>query len=550
MVRLTFPNGEIREVSDGIKYSEIVPPQSASSGNPVVAVKVDNEILNLCQKPERDATVEFVRLSSHDGAEVYRRSVGMILGRAILETTRNARLIIGHSIGNGYYYDYHIDTPVSERITESIERKMREIVEKNEPIYYDRMSKQQAIDLFRSEAYSDKVRLLKHLDLEEVGVYRCGKYIDLSYGPVVPNTGYCRVFKLRPYGKEGFVLCFPDRHDPKVPSRLEEQRKLFRIHKESKQWGQILEVNNLGRLNDIIARGEIAEYIKIAESLHARKISEIADMIAKRSESVKVVLIAGPSSSGKTTFSKRLDIELRVHGLRPYALSLDNYFVDREHTPRDEQGNYDFEALHCLDIDLFNQHLVDLLKGKEVDIPKFDFEKGKRKKGYTLQLDEDQILIIEGIHGLNEELTHAVPSENKFKIYASALTQLSLDDYNRISTTDTRYIRRMVRDAQFRGYSARETISRWPSVKRGEARNIFPFQEEADAMFNSAVVYEMSVLRPHVEPLLLGITKDMPEYMEAHRLHRFIRLFTPIPADDVPKNSILREFIGGSWFNY
>ena len=550
MFKLTFPNGEVREVPEGVRFSELVPATAAASGNPILAVKVDHEILNLCQKPERDAKIDFVLFTATEATEIYRRSMGMILGRAIQETTRNARLIIGHSIGNGFYYDYHIDTPVTERTCESIERKMREIVEKNEPIYYDRMTKQEAIELFRTEAYSDKVRLLKHCDTEEVSVYKCGKYIDLAYGPVVPTTGFCKVFKLRPYGQEGFVLSFPDRHDPREPARLEEQRKLFRIHKESKQWGQILEVNNVGRLNDIIARGEISEYIKIAEALHERKISEIGDQIAQRRDRVKVVLIAGPSSSGKTTFSKRLSIQLRVHGLRPYALSLDNYFVDREHTPRDEQGNYDFEALHCLDIDLFNQHLVDLLKGKEIEIPKFDFEKGKRKKGYPLRLDEDQILIIEGIHGLNEELTHAVPAESKFKIYASALTQLSIDDYNRISTTDTRLLRRMVRDAQFRGYSARETISRWPSVKRGEARNIFPFQEEADAMFNSAIVYEIAALRPFAEPLLLQITKDMPEYLEAHRLHRVLRLFTPFPPDDVPKNSILREFIGGSWFNY
>lgn len=550
MIKLTFPNGEIREVNPGINFSELVPASSGQSGNLIVGVKVDHELLSLNQKPDKDCRVEFVKLASPEGAEIYRRSACMILGRAIFETTRNSRVVIGHSIGNGFYYDYYTDTPVTERIIENIENKMREIVEKDEPIYYERHRKQEAIELFRSKAYSDRVRLLKHLDSEDVGVYKCGKFIDLAYGPIVPTTGYCKVFKIRPYGQEGFVLSFPDRHDPKVPARIEEQRKLFHIHKESKSWGRILEVNNVGRLNDIISRGEISDYIKIAEALHERKISEIGDKIASRRDTTKVVLIAGPSSSGKTTFSKRLSIQLRVHGLRPYALSLDNYFVDREQTPRDEQGNYDFEALHCLDIDLFNQHLVDLLKGKEVDIPKFDFEKGKRKKGYTLRLDEDQILIIEGIHGLNEELTHAVPPESKFKIYASALTALSIDDYNRISTTDTRFIRRMVRDAQFRGYSARETISRWPSVKRGEARNIFPFQEEADAMFNSAVVYELAALRPYVEPLLLEITKEMPEFLEAHRLYRFIRLFTPVPPDDVPKNSIVREFIGGSWFNY
>lgn len=549
MARVTIGD-QIHEVEIDSRYSTLIPEEEKDNGNVIVAVKVNNEQLSLNHKVKGDCTVEFVHIRSSEGADIYRRSLCLILARAAQELHRNTRLVIGHSIGNGYYYDYITDVPVTETVLAQLEERMREIIAADERLVYKRYSREEAIELFRKEGYSDKVRLLEHIDLKEVAIHRCGSFIDIAYGPTVPSTGYLNVFKLRPYGPEGFVVNFPSRRDPKIAADLEEQRKLFTIHKESKHWGQILEVNNAGRLNELISRGEIGEYIKIAEALHERKISEIADQIWQQREKVRLILIAGPSSSGKTTFSKRLAIQLRVLGMIPYTLSMDNYFVDREHTPLDEDGNYDFESIECLDLELFNDHLTQLLRGREVNIPKFNFETGTRKPGFDLRLGHEQVLIVEGIHGLNEQLTHAVPAENKFKIYASALTQLCIDEANRIPTTDTRCIRRIVRDSQFRGYSAQETISRWPSVKRGEGRNIFPFQEEADAMFNSAIVYELSVLRPFVEPLLQEITQEHPEYTEAHRLHRFVRLFTPIPPDEVPNTSILREFIGGSSFHY
>ncbi len=549
MINLTLEDGKVIQVEKGTPLSSIVADIPLKENLQYLCAKVDNAIQSLDFVPGMDCKVHFLNFKSTEGRDCYRRSMTFVLARAVMELYRNARLSIDHSIGNGFYYDLFTDVPVSERILDYIKNKMMEIVEKNEPFGKTQMTRSEAIALFNREGYPEKARLLKNLNTDTVGVISCWKYIDLDFGAMVPSTGYLQVFDLKQYS-DGFVLLFPDQIDPTKASQPRRQPKIFTAYRESKQWGKILEVNNVGRLNELIKDKSISDFIKTAEALHSKKIQEMADAITKKN-SVRIVLIAGPSSSGKTTFSKRLCTHLRVNGLRPITLSLDNYFLDRQHTPRDENGDYDFESIYALDLELFNQHLQELLDGKEVQIPEFDFHTGHRKiQTDPLRINEDQIVIVEGIHGLNNELTSSVPTECKFKIYISALTQLVIDDYNRIATTDTRLIRRTVRDSKYRGYSAEDTFNRWASVRRGEERNIFPFQECADMVFNSAVQYEWAILRPLVEPLLLDISCDSPAYSLARRLLKTLSFFSPLDPKEVPPTSLLREFIGGSSFSY
>ncbi|MBI3039863.1 nucleoside kinase [bacterium] len=549
LITLTLKDGTKQSLEKGKPIFYLVKKMPPEPFFPILCAKVDNDNKSLDFCPDMDCQIEFLDYRSREGQECYRRSTTFILARAVLELYRNARLVIGHSLGNGYYYDLYTDVPVTETILGYINEKMRTIIKKNEPFDKKTLTRPEAITLFKKEGYPEKARLLQNLTTDTVGVLSCWKYYDLDLGPMVPSTGFIDVFELKQYNN-GFVLLFPKPRDSRVVSEIKSQSKIFQVYRESKEWGKILEVNNVGRLNHIIQNGAISDFIKIAEALHEKKIAQIADEISRRKD-CRIVLIAGPSSSGKTTFSKRLCIQLRVNGLRPLALSLDNYFVNREMNPKDEFGNFDFESIHALDLDLFNRHLIELLQGSEIQVPKFDFASGLRKKdGESLRINEDQILIIEGIHGLNDELTHSVLPKNKFKIYISALTQLVIDDYNRISTTDTRLIRRIVRDRKFRGYPADETICRWPSVRRGEARNIFPFQEDSDVMFNSAILYELSVLRTFIEPTLTDIQPDNTGYSEARRLLRLLTLFKPLDSNEVPPTSILREFIGGSSFQY
>lgn len=552
LITLTLKDGQKIKIEPGktlldvIKSGAVQPPDP---NIPFLCARVDNDVRSLDFAPRMDCSVEFLTYKSPEGRECYRRSCTFVLARAVLELYRNARLAIDHSIGDGFYYDLYTDVPVSETILGYITEKMRQIIAKDEPFEKRVLTRAEAVALFKKEGYPEKARLLQNLNTDQVGVVNSWKYYDVDLGPMVPSTGYLKVFELKQYAS-GFVLLFPKQSDPTVVSEIRNQPKIFSVYRESKAWGKILEVNNVGRLNQIIQNGDISDFIKTAEAFHEKKIAAIADEITHRKD-CRIVLIAGPSSSGKTTFSKRLCIQLRVNGRRPVTLSLDNYFLNREQTPRDEEGHYDFEDIHALDLELFNQHLSELLVGKEVNIPRFDFATGSRRKETDrLRINEDQIIIIEGIHGLNDELTASVPASAKFKIYISALTQLVIDDYNRIPTTDTRLIRRTVRDKKFRSYSAQETIDRWPSVRRGEERNIFPYQECADAVFNSAVPYEWAVLKTFVEPLLLDIQPDKRAYSEARRLLRLLSLFKPLDPREVPPTSILREFIGGSSFHY
>lgn len=549
MISITLADGSKRQIKKGTPIMELAKEIPMIDDLPYICASVNNEIQSLDYVPEMDCKINFLNYTSPHGRDCYRRSITFVLARAVMELYRNARLTIDHSIGNGFYYDLFTDVPVSEKTLGYLKTKMMEIINENEPFGKKTMTRSEAISFFNREGYPEKARLLKNLNTDRVGIVSCWKYIDLDFGAMVPSTGYLKVFDLKQYG-EGFVLLFPEAANPEVPAPPRRQPKIFQAYRESKHWGTILEVNNVGRLNEIIKDNSISDFIKTAEALHSKKIQEIADSITNKS-SVRIVLIAGPSSSGKTTFSKRLCTHLKVNGLRPVTLSLDNYFLDRQHTPRDENGDYDFESIYALDLELFNQHLEDLLDGNIVQIPQFDFHTGHRKaKTDPLRLNEDQIVIIEGIHGLNDELTSSVPADCKFKIYISALTQLVIDDYNRISTTDTRLIRRTVRDSKYRGYSAEDTINRWASVRRGEERNIFPFQEAADMVFNSAVPYEWAILRPTAEPLFLDISPDCPAYPQAQQILRMLSFFTPMDPKEVPPTSIIREFIGGSSFQY
>lgn len=549
MLNITLNDGSVHKLEHGHPVSELVEKIPIQDDLPYICVKVQNDILSLDFVPEMDCRIDFLNYKSSHGRECYRRSMTFVLARAIMELYRNARLSIDHSIGNGFYYDLFTDVPVSEKILGYIKTKMHEIISKDETFGKKTLTRPEAIAFLNREGYPEKARLLKNLNTDKVGIVSCWKYIDLDFGPMVPSTGYLKVFDLKQYA-QGFVLLFPDNDNPTIPSEVRRQPKIFQAYRESKNWGKILEVNNVGRLNEIIKDKTVSDFIKTAEALHSKKIQEIADEITRRA-SCRIVLIAGPSSSGKTTFSKRLCTHLKVNGLRPITLSLDNYFLDRAHTPRDENGEYDFESIYALDLELFNEHLKALLEGQTVHIPEFDFHTGHRRvETDPMRINEDQIIIIEGIHGLNDELTSSIPASCKFKIYISALTQLVIDDYNRIATTDTRLIRRTVRDSKYRGYSAEDTIKRWGSVRRGEERNIFPFQECSDMVFNSAVPYEWAVLRPLAESLFLDIQPDSPAYPLARKILKTLSFFSPLDPKEVPPTSILREFIGGSSFQY
>jgi len=403
----------------------------------------------------------------------------------------------------------------------------------------------EAIKFFKSKSYADKVRLLKYYDNPKIGIYSCGKFHDLNYGPMVPTTGYLKTFALKPYS-HGFLLCFPDKMNPKKLARTYNEPKLFSVYQESKRWSEVLKVNNVGRLNEIIHQEKAKELILTSEALHDKKIAAIADDITDKKDQIKLVIIAGPSSSGKTTFSKRLRTHLRVNGLDPVVVSLDDYFVDRTSMPKLANGNYDLDNINAIDLNLLNKHLEALMLGEEIDQPVFDFSKGKRsKETKKLRVFQDQLLIIEGIHGLNEKLTFKIPHRLKYKIYVSALTRLNIDDHNRIPTADIRLIRRIIRDNRTRNYGPAQTIKQWPDVTRAEGKNIFRFQEQADIMFNSSLSYEPAAMKPFIKPLLESISSDVPEYAEAKRLLRFINLFSPISIDQIPSNSLVREFLGG-----
>lgn len=552
MPELTFtlPDGTVIAVEPGTSFRDIVTRLQASLALPVMAVKLNYEIKELMCTPTQGGKLELIDLTSEDGIRIYARSLSFVLVRAASELFPGCQVRLEHSLSKGVYGEVDLpeERPFTNKEALQISRRMSEIIQADEAIIKETLPLEAAVDLFAKAGQHDKVRLFRYRQNPQVRVYRCGGYYDYFYGYMTPSTGYLKLFELK-YYLPGFILRFPLRESPDRLPEFQEQRKLARIFYEYEKWGHILEVDDVASLNDLIAAGKAGELIRIAEALQEKKIAQIADLIAADRERIRVILIAGPSSSGKTTFAQRLMVQLRVNGLKPVAISLDDYFVDREHTPVGVNGLPDYECLEAINLDLFNEQLTSLIHGFPVHLPRYDFQKGQSEtRPEEICIGGDQPIIIEGIHGLNERLTVHIPKDHKFKIYVSALTQLNIDNHNRIATTDNRIIRRIVRDNQFRGYNALRTIGMWPMVRRGEENYIFPFQEEADVMFNSALIYELAILKQYAEPLLAAITPADPEYPEAKRLLKFLSYFLPLQEAEVPIHSILREFIGSSCF--
>ncbi|WP_157047288.1 nucleoside kinase [Alkaliphilus metalliredigens] len=515
----------------------------------IVTATVDNQLKELNYQLYEDSDIQFIDVCHSIGSRVYQRSLSFVFIRVCMELFSGCKVSVEHSLSKGLYCELHYKRPLVEEDVKRIKNRMDDIIAEDVRFEKSRIPIDEAKDIFREYGQMGKVKLLKYREKPYINMYQCGWLKNYFYGYMVPTTGYLKAFELKYYAP-GVIIQYPRIAALGQIPVFEEQPKLFKIFRESEKWGKILDVDHVASLNDLIVEREEGEFIRIAEALHEKKIAEIADQITENIDRKRVILIAGPTSSGKTTFSKRLAIQLKVNGLKPIPISLDDYFVNREDTPLGEDGEYDFESLHSIDLELFNEHLELLIKGEEVEIPTFNFHIGKREyKGHKVKIGKDQPIVLEGIHGLNDELTKAIPRENKFKVYISALTQINVDEHNRIPTTDTRMIRRMVRDNQFRSIDVEKTLALWPSVRRGEEKNIFPFQEDADAMFNSAMFYELGVLKKYVEPLLRQVDNNSPYHPEAKRLLKFLSYFVALDKeDDIPKTSILREFIGGSSF--
>lgn len=517
----------------------------------VLGAMVNNKLKELTYEIYKPKNIKFIDYTHHAGRRMYMRSLTFILYKAVQEVFPNAGFRVEHSISNGEYCRLtNKNTILTEEGVQQIKARMQSIVEANMPFERNEIETEKAIELFESQGLTEKTKLLRTRGYLYTSVYKIGTTVDYFYGFLLPSTGLVDIFNLQHY-HNGMLLLAPNKKDPSVVETILEQEKMLQIFSEYKRWGKILGISNIGDLNKSVEEHQISELIKIYEAMHEKKISQIADRIRKKWKKIKIILIAGPSSSGKTTFGKRLAIQLKVSGVKPINLSLDNYFVNRELTPLDENGEYDFESIEALDVKLFNENLLELLDGKEIDLPKFSFETGQRYyDGQKLRINGKNVIVIEGIHALNPKLTSLISDEVKFKIYISALTSISIDGHNRVHSTDNRLIRRIVRDHRYRNYSALNTIKRWQSVRNGEERNIFPYQENADVMFNSALPYELGVLKRHVEPILKEIQPNQPEYSEANRLLKFFSYFIPIPDNEIPKNSLMREFLGGSTFDY
>lgn len=530
---------------------EVAQDIDASHVGQFVAAKLNNVLRDL-QTPVGDyQSIEFIDMTTDEGCQVYRRSVVFLMIVAVHELYPDAQVVVRFSANKGLYCDLHLlNRELDKNIVEDIKKRMRQIVRENRPIIKKSLGRDEAVALFKKSKQFAKANLIAALEQTQVSIYYCGEFYDYLYGAMLTATKKLDLFTLEYYAP-GVLLYTPEKENPLVLPGKIEQTKLIDILGESKRWANILHCDYITNLNQYNANGSIGDIVHVSEALHEKKIAQIADFITGNIEHLRLILIAGPSSSGKTSFAQRLRIQLRVNGIEPISISLDDYFCNRERTPKNERGEYDFEALEALDLELFNQQLVELLTGKTVILPRYNFVTGRREweGNIPIQIGSKQPIIIEGIHGLNEHLTASIPREMKYKIYISALTQLNIDAHNRIPTTDARLIRRLVRDYQFRGAYAMKTLRQWPDVREGEEKNIFPYQEEADVMFNSALIYELGVLKKYAKPLLEKISSDMAEYTKAQRLLDFLRYFDDIyDEDDIPNNSILREFIGKSCF--
>lgn len=546
-MKITY-NSKEYEVAPNTTIQEVLKEEIEKNEFKVIGAKFNNEYKRLDYVITENGIVSLVDISSKGGMRIYRRTLIYIMAKAFEELYKDVKIRVNYQLSNAMFCTVE-NMEITDEMLKNVENKMKEIVSKNLPIQKKVISRQEAEELYKKED-SSKGRL--QLDLETnktIDMYYCEDYYNYMYGDIAINTGIIKVFGLIKY-EHGFLLRYPSANNPFALPEYKETKKLLWAFNEYSDIHKILDVSTVYKLNRIIENGQIKKLIMLEEALHEKKIAQIADKIAAN-KSIKMVLIAGPSSSGKTTFAQRLGLQLRINGLKPVTISVDNYFVERPNTPKDENGEYDFENIEAIDIELFNRDLTDLLNGKTINCPEFDFKVGTKKyKGKTMHLAEDEILVIEGIHCLNDKLTSQISRNQKYKIYISALTVLSMDRLNRISTTDTRLVRRIVRDYKFRNYSAEHTLQTWAKVNRGEEKNIFPYQEEADSIFNTSLIYELAALKDIAMPLLEKISKDKKEHAEVVRLIDMLKYFEPIPSEYIPANSLLKEFLGGGYFDY
>lgn len=546
-------NNSTREFPEGSSLLDIYNGFNLAMPYGPVSAKVNNKVESLDFRVYYNKDIEFLDITSSSGMRTYVRSLFFILVKAVEELYPQGSISLEHPISKGYFCKLHIDRTIGLDDVQRIKQKMQEIIAADIPYTRTESHTEEVIRLFEKRGMMDKARLLDTYGQLYSYYYQLGDTVDCYYSSLVPSTGYIRLFDIVKY-YDGLLLRIPSRENPTKLEEVVKQEKMLEVFQEYHRWNQILGISTVGDLNVACNEGHATDLINVSEALQEKKIAQIADEITHRDQDgkrVKLVLISGPSSSGKTTFSKRLSIQLMTNGLKPYPISLDDYFVNRNDTPLDENGKHDFESLYAVDLPFFEEQLSTLLNGGEVELPRYNFTTGKREmSGKKLRIDEHMILIIEGIHALNPALTPHIPNENKYKVYVSALTTILLDNHNYIPTTDNRLLRRIIRDYKYRNYSAEETIARWPSVREGEEKWIFPYQENADAMFNSALLFELAVLKDYVEPVLRKVPNRCPEYSEAHRLLRFLNYFVSVQDKELPPTSLLREFLGGSSFQY
>lgn len=549
-VKVNFRNIITMDFLEGTTFKEIGEKFQGYFEYPILVANVDNSIVDLSDKLTKKCNIDFYDRSSLVGNHIYRKSLQFMLVLAIKRLFgQDAEVLIEHSVSKGVYCEL-VDIKITKSVLKNIETEMNKIV--SEDLIFNKISASRidSIKYFKKKKWLDKVKVLKYISNTYINLYRIDDVYDYYYSEMVPSTRYLEEFALNYINESGFVMCYPDIFNPECVLPYKHHELLFNKFLDYTNWGRKIEISNAADLNEIVSLGKYSDLIRLSEAYYNSQISKIADKIYENSKNIKVVLIAGPSSSGKTTTSKKLEVYLRSKGLVPHQISIDDYFINREDTPRDENGELDFESIDALDIDLFNKQLFSLLDGEKVLLPQYNFVLGKREyKNKWLKLGENDIIIIEGLHALNDVMTMSIESKNKFKIYISPLTQLNIDNHNYIRTTDTRKLRRIIRDNKYRGHSASDTLKMWSKIKRGEEKYIFPYQDNVDEIINSALVYEIGVLKTYAEPLLFSVAEDDPMYPEALRLINFLRNFLPIPSDDVPSDSILREFIGGSVFN-
>ena len=539
---------KVIEVQEKITIQELLKKEIENSEYPVIGAIFNHEYVNLGYEIKTEGEIKLIDIASKEGTKIYRRTIIYMLGKAVEEICPDKKIIVNYQLPNSMFCEIE-NTEITEELAQKLNDQMHQIAQKDLPIRQVIMTRKQAEEFYQKNDVSKGRLQLDLADNQEIYMYYCEDYYNYCYGTIANRTGVTKIFEIIKY-EDGFLVRYPSSDKPDELPKLIQTKKLSWALNEYDDIHKILSVNTVYKLNRAIEEDTIKDIIMLDEALHEKKIANIADKIAQN-RNVKMILIAGPSSSGKTTFAQRLGIQLRINRIKPVTISVDNYFVERKDTPRDEKGNYDFECIEAIDLELFNSHLTKLLNGEEVEMPEFDFHEGtKRYNGKKLKLEPDQVLVIEGIHCLNDKLTSKIAKDQKYKIYISALTVLNMDRYNRISTTDTRLVRRIVRDYQFRGYDAKHTIATWNSVNNGEEKNIFPYQEEANSIFNTSLIYELSVLKGVVLPLLREIKQEEPEYAEARRLIDMLKYFETIPADYVPTNSLLKEFLGGGNFKY